>query len=82
MGTLDKEIEAFEKMKSTLVEHHPGKFVIIYKEKLVGSYDTFENAAKEAVNRFGKGPYLIRKVGDEPFVLPVSVAYKALYAHN
>ena len=48
MGTLDKEIEAFEKMKSTLVEHHPGKFVIIYKEKLVGSYDTFENAAKEA----------------------------------
>jgi len=80
---LKKEIHAFEQMKPTLLKHHMGKFVIIHDEKLVGAYDTFDAAAKEAIKQFGKGPYLIREVGSEPSKnLPASVAYRIVHASN
>lgn len=81
--TLQKEIETFERLKPTLIAHHKGKFVIIYKGKLEGAFDTFDNAAKEAIKRFGKGPYLIRRVEDDyPFALPASVVFRPIYASN
>lgn len=80
--TLDKEIEAFEKMKSELIQHHLGKFVIIHNQILAGSFDSFDNAAEEAYSKFGRGPYLIRQVGAEPLKMPASVAYRKMNAPN
>lgn len=54
---------------------------MIRDEVLVGAYDTFDAAAKEAIRQFGKGPYLIRQVGAEPTkTLPASVAYRVIHA--
>lgn len=78
---LDEEIKFFDSIKSQLLEHHLGKFIIISNGKLAGSYDTFDAAAKEAIKQFGKGPYLIRQVGQEPLRhLPASVAYRPVHA--
>ena len=52
---------------------HFGKWIIVYNKELAGTYDSFELATEDAVKRFGRGPYLIRKVGAPPITLPASV---------
>lgn len=79
--TLKPEIEAFERMKSILLEHHAGKYIIIKDQQLKGSFDTFDTAAREAIKLFGRGPYLIRKVSNDPVMpMPASVAYRPVHA--
>lgn len=80
MATLKTEIAAYERMRDDLELEHFGKWVVVHDEKLVGTYETFEKAAEIAVERFGRGPYLIRRVGAPPFVLPASVKYRPVHA--
>lgn len=75
MSELDQEISAYEKMFPELSAHHMGKWVLVHDLSLVGVYDSFEKTANEAVQRFGRGPYLIRQVGSPPLTLPASVMY-------
>ena len=78
---LRPELEAYEGKKQELVKHYPGKFVLFHGKELIGSFDTFDNAAKEAIQKFGKGPSLIRQVGGVTGMpLPASVAYRPVYA--
>lgn len=80
---LQKELAAYESMKEDLLKHYLGKYVLIHEDKLIGSFDSFDNAAKEAVKQFGTGPYLIRQVGKDPVMpMPASVAYRPIYASN
>ncbi len=73
--TLSNEIAAYEGVRGELETDYLGKWVIVHHEKVVGLYDTFEQAADYAVERFGRGPYLIREVGAAPITLPASVIY-------
>jgi hypothetical protein len=57
-----------------------GKWVLIHNKDLIEIFDSAELAAKEAVRRFGRGPYLIRKVGAAPVTLPASVLYHPIHA--
>lgn len=75
MATLKEEIEAYEDMRGDLELDHYGKWVIVCDKKFVGAYDSNEEAAEEAVKRFGRGPFLIRQVGDYTLSLPASVLY-------
>ena len=75
MAKLKEEIAAYERMCNDLEIDYFGKWVIVYNKELAGTYDSFELAAEDAVNRFGRGPYLIRKVGASPKTLPPSVLY-------
>lgn len=78
---LGQEIESFGRMKEELLKHHNGKFVVFKGSEFVGAFDTLDNAAKEAISRFGRGPYLIRQVGGSTEMpLPASVAYRPVYA--
>ena len=72
---LTKEIAAYEEMRSDLESDYLGQWVIVHDEHLVGVYELFEDAAAEAVAKFGRGPYLIRRVGESPITLPASVLY-------
>ena len=73
---LETEIAAFERRLDELEKHYKGKFVVFHGEEMVGAFDTFDNAAREAVSRFGRGPYLIRQVGASPPIMPASVMYQ------
>ena len=75
---LKKEIAAYEKMRGDLEIEHLGKWVVVHDRKLVGTYGSFEEAAEDAVPRFGRGPYLIRQVGAGPFRLPASALYRPI----
>lgn len=59
---LEKELALFEKMKPELLKNHKGKFVLMHGEILCGTYDTAENAYNEGVKRFGREPFLIKKL--------------------
>ena len=73
---VNKEIAAYEKLQPELEANHMGKWVLIHEEKLVGVFESFEDAAEQAVEKFGRGPYVIRQVGASPVVLPASVMYR------
>ena len=76
---LAKDIAAYEARKPQLEKEHLGKFVVFHNGEFIGSFDTLDNAAREAVSRFGQGPYLIRLVGEPGHIpLPASVAYQPL----
>ena len=76
MALLSEEIAAYETMRDTLEVDYLGKWVVIHDDSLIGAYEIFEEAAKEAVQQFGRGPYLIRQVGAPPATLPASLLYR------
>ena len=76
MSELSKEIAAYERMRNKLETDHLGKWVLVHDEVLVGLFATLEEAAAEAVQKFGRGPYLIREIGAAPMRLPASVLYR------
>ena len=78
MTTLDHQIAAYEEMRDTLEAEHHFKWVVFHSGKLIGSFESFQDAADTAVRRFGRGPYLIRQVGAPPKRLPPSVQFRRL----
>lgn len=75
MSTLDDEIAFFETQRNDLEAHEMGRWVVVHTKKVEGLFDSFEDAASDAVARFGAGPYLIRQVGAPPVVLPASAMF-------
>lgn len=82
MDELTKNIEAYDKMRDELEALHMGKWVLFYKQQLVNIYNSFEQAAEDAVRRFSSGPYLIRQVGAPPVTLSASVMFKTQNDNN
>ncbi len=80
MAKLSEEIAAYERRRGELEMDYLGKWVVFHDEELVGTYETFEAAAESAVERFGRGPYLIRQVGAPPLQLPASILYRPVHA--
>ena len=76
MAKLSEEIQAYEQIRDQLEADEWGKWVIVHDRELFGIYLSFEEAAEDAVEHFGRGPYLIRKVGEAPITLPASVLYQ------
>ena len=79
--TIDMEIAAYESQKQDLETCCLDKWVVIHGGKVEGTYDDFNEAASDAVKRFGRGPYLIRQVGKKPTVLPASVVFSIHHAN-
>lgn len=78
IATIEKEIIAYDLMWEELEAHHFGAWVLVHDHQLIGTYETFQKAAVVASKRFGRGPYLIRKIGEGPLTLPSSVLFKKL----
>ena len=76
MLELSRQIVAYEKMQSDLETDNFGKWVVFYDEELVGTYDTDREAVGTAIERFGRGPYLIRQVSVMPVPPLASVIYR------
>ena len=78
MADIKDNIAAYEVMRSDLEAQYPGDWALVHDQKLIGTYQTFDDAAQDAVSRFGRGPYLIRQIGAPPVRLPASVMYHAV----
>ena len=75
MAPLSTEIAKYEEMRVDLEASHSGQWIVIHGRTVVGIYEDFQDAAHEAVLRYGRGPYLIQQIDEPPFVLPASVVY-------
>ena len=79
IDAIRREMAAYDEMRAELEAEHLGKWVIVRNRELVDIYETFEDAAEAAIARFGRGPYHIREVGDEPVrQLPPALAFGLL----
>lgn len=79
--SLKENIAAYDQTKDDLELEHFGKWVVFHDGEKAGLYESFQEAAADAVARFGNGPYLIRKIGDPPVVrLPASLLYQPVNA--
>jgi len=59
---LEKELATFDKMKDNLLQNYEGKFALIRGEEFIGAFDSPENAYQEGINRFGSGPFMVKRV--------------------
>jgi len=75
MAILSQERKLFEKLRPELETKALGQWALIRDSEFVGTFDSFEAAAAEAVRRFGRGPYLIREIGAPDVTLPASVVF-------
>ena len=82
MAVLEREYAVFNGMKEQLEAEHHLEWVVIHEDEFVGTFKDFEDAAVEAIRRFGRGPYLITQVGRPPFRLPASIRYRRVYADD
>jgi hypothetical protein len=77
---LEQELATLGREKDRLEREHRGKFVLVRGDQIVGTFDTFDAAAEEALRRFGQGPYLIRQIGEETMSLPPALVYGLIHA--
>ena len=82
VATLQDNIEKYDTIREELEKTHHGHWVVMHNCEFIGSYEDFQDAAHTAVTRFGRGPYLIRRVGMERPTLPVSLMYRGISVAN
>ena len=82
MAEITQEIAAYERMQSDLEREHMGKWVVVHDEQLIGAYEDFWDASQEAVERFGRGPFLLRQVGAKPLNPWTPAIYQESFAYD
>ena len=63
MDELTQEYAVYETKREELEAAHFGKYVLIKRDEIVGTFETLDDALRVAVKRFGRGPYLIEEIG-------------------
>jgi hypothetical protein len=63
MAELSDEIKAYEGMQADLEKQALGQWALVHGQKLIGTYETFDAAAREAFPLFKDGSCLIRQIG-------------------
>jgi hypothetical protein len=62
---LEKELKFFESKKAEWLKRYKDKFALIKEEELIDVFDTFGDAYKEGVKRYGNQPFFIKKITEE-----------------
>ncbi len=60
---LEREFATFEKNKAWLLQKHEGKFALVKREVVLGTFDTFEKAYEAGLDQFGTDPFLVKQIG-------------------
>ena len=64
MSALTKETETYKKLLPSLLINE-GKFAVIHGDKLIGAYDSYEDALKIGYKECGINPFLVKKISAE-----------------
>lgn len=62
---LATEVAFFDRNREKFAERFPGRYLLIRGDARVGHFDTFEAAVDEGARRFGAGPFLARRAGED-----------------
>jgi len=59
---LDLALATFEANRRRLVQEAPGKFVLIYPDRIAGVFDAEDDALAQGYERFGNVPFLVKEI--------------------
>ncbi len=62
MALLDEEIETFKKNKENLLQDHLGKYVLIKKDKIIGTFFDKRDAINQGYKRFPNQEFLVKEI--------------------
>jgi hypothetical protein len=62
---LEQELEHFASIKAELLKNHTGKFALIKGSEFIAAFDNPQNAYQEGVNRFGREPFLVKRISEK-----------------
>jgi hypothetical protein len=62
MSNIEKEIETFEELLPGLLATEQGKYALIFKGKLLGTFTSKEDALKFGLAELGDQEFLIREI--------------------
>ena len=62
---LDQEIQYFEANRHDLLRQYPGKFIVLKEQRLLGPYESIQEALGAGVAEFGITSFLVRRT-DQP----------------
>ncbi|MDP8239975.1 MAG: hypothetical protein P9X24_12865 [Candidatus Hatepunaea meridiana] len=67
---LSKEQEFFRKKRKELLPNNRGKWVLIYKEEILGIFESFKNGLEQGYLQCGDEPFLLREITrvDKPII--------------
>jgi hypothetical protein len=58
---LEKEMQTYERELPNLLQQE-GKFALIHGVEVGGVYDTYEDALKAGYEKYGLGPFLVKRI--------------------
>ena len=73
IATIKDDLAVYEQMRNDLELDHTGEWVLIYDRELIKFFAEFQAAASYAVQKYGRGPYLIKRVGENRLSMPMSM---------
>ena len=59
---LKKELSTYDANKKDLISKALGKYVLIKDDKIIGIYETSNDAIAEAYKMFGNVPFLVKEI--------------------
>jgi hypothetical protein len=59
---LNEEIKYFNKCHDAWLKQYPGKIALVKGKRLIGTYDTEEEALAEGARRYGFDGFLVRRI--------------------
>ena len=63
---LETERIFFDKHRDDLLRRYPGKFVVVKDERLLGSFDTIQDALAAGAREFGMVSFLVQRTDEAP----------------
>ena len=63
-SVLKQEIAYYERERDTLAAEYPGRYLLIYGDRLIGDYATRGEATTAGGRKFGGAPILVRFAGE------------------
>ncbi len=61
-NVLKDVLKTYEDNKANLLKSDRGKFVLIKDEKIIAVYDTYDDAIKVGIDKFGNTPFLVKQI--------------------
>lgn len=68
---LKTESDFYEREQHKLLAKYPNRVLLIHGDHVEGDFDSEEAAITEGVRKFGTGPFLVRRAGEEEPVFSV-----------
>ena len=59
---LQTELDAFERLRLTLLDRAPGKYALVKGHDLVDTFGSELEAIREGYRRFGNEPFLVKHI--------------------